>query len=204
MAVDRDDHAGAALPESVPPQLGQRLRRIREQSGQGLRTAARAIGISASSLSALENNRAGVSLRRIQQVASHYGLHVSDLLAPDAPARHGESEPEIVRAWAGSVPGVERGTGVLYQFMACGQGHAIQPYLISFPPGASYGDDSMGHPGEEFAFVIFGTVELLVDDRAYLLQQGDVIRFSSVKPHAFRNPSTNGISLLIGAATPPF
>jgi transcriptional regulator with XRE-family HTH domain len=202
--VDQDAKVVTGGIDPVPRHLGQRLRRLREQSGQGLRTAARAIGISASSLSSLENNRAGVSLRRIQQVASHYGLHVSDLLAPEESARSDESVPEIVRAWASSAPGIERGNGVLYQMMGSGHGHDIQPYLISFPPGSSYGDDSIGHPGEEFAFVLLGAVELLVDGRSYLLQQGDIMRFSSAKPHAFRNASTLGMSILIGAATPPF
>jgi transcriptional regulator with XRE-family HTH domain len=54
------------------PIVGQRIRRLRMQAGRGLREQAREIGISASSLSDIENNRGGISLRRLQLVANHF------------------------------------------------------------------------------------------------------------------------------------
>jgi transcriptional regulator with XRE-family HTH domain len=197
-----------AMVEPLPHSLGQRLRRLRTESGQGLREQAREIGISASSLSALENNRGGVSLRRLQRVAEHYGLQVTDLLADDdegpRAANGWPSGPEVIRSWGISVRGVERGAGVLYQLMGHGHGHQLQPYLISFQPGASYRDDAIAHSGEEFAYVVVGEVELLLGQESYRLAQGDAIRFSPAVPHAFRNASEIGIAMIIGAATPPW
>jgi transcriptional regulator with XRE-family HTH domain len=194
------------MDDTLAAALGQRLRRLRQQSGRGLREQARDIGISASSLSALENSRGGVSLQRLQQVAGHFGLHITDLLAEE-PAENGDDflpDPEVVRSWATSVPGVERGSGVIYQLMGHGGSHAIQPYLISFPPGASYRDDPIAHEGEEFAYVILGEIELALGDHMIQLRQGDVVRFRTEEPHAFRNRSTVGMAMLIGAATPPW
>jgi transcriptional regulator with XRE-family HTH domain len=196
------------MVEPLPQSLGQRLRLLRTRSGQGLREQAREIGISASSLSALENNRGGVSLRRLQRVAEHYGLQVTDLLSDgDQAVRAGNdrpSDPEVVRSWGTSVRGVERGAGVLYQLMGHGHGHQLQPYLISFQPGASYRNDAIAHSGEEFAYVVLGEVDLLLGADSYRLAQGDAIRFSPDVPHAFRNASTIGIAMIIGAATPPW
>jgi transcriptional regulator with XRE-family HTH domain len=195
------------LDESLRQNLGQRLRHLREETGRGLREQAREIGISASSLSALENNTGGVSLQRLQRVANHFGMHITDLLAgPDeASDRNGRpSEPEIVRSWATSVSGVERGEGVLYQLLGHGHNHQIQPYLISFQPGASYRNDPIAHVGEEFALVLIGEVELLLGKKSYVLSQGDAIRFHTEAAHAFRNASNLGIAVLIGAATPPW
>jgi transcriptional regulator with XRE-family HTH domain len=194
----------APLPES----LGQRLRMLRLQRGQGLREQAREIGMSASSLSELENNRGGVSLRRLQRLAEHYGLPITDLLSD--PEQQGNDangrprEPEIVRSWGTSIRGVERGAGVTYQLMGPAHDHQLQPYLISFQPGGSYRNDAIAHSGEEFAYVVLGEVELLLGDQAYRLAQGDSIRFQPDVPHAFRNASTNGIAMIVGAATPPW
>jgi transcriptional regulator with XRE-family HTH domain len=199
--------ARPTMDDSLRENLGQRLRHLREETGRGLREQAREIGISASSLSALENNTGGVSLQRLQRVANHFGLHITDLLAgPDdeAEANGRPSKPEVVRAWATSVAGVERGAGVLYQLLGHGHNHQIQPYLISFQPGASYRNDPIAHAGEEFAFVVFGEVELLLGKESYVLVQGDAIRFRTETPHAFRNASNLGIAVLIGAATPPW
>ncbi len=183
--------------------VGQRIRRLRVQAGKSLRAQAREIGISASSLSALENSRGGISLSRLQRVAAHFGLHITDLLA-ESDGNSSRREVEVVRNCSAQVQGVRRGTGVLYQLLGRGHGHAIQPYLLSFEPAGTYERDMIAHSGEEFAYVLQGEVELLIGSQRRRLQQGDAIRFRTEIPHAFRNASSVGVAIVIGAATPPW
>ncbi len=183
--------------------VGQRIRRLRVQAGKSLRAQAREIGISASSLSALENSRGGISLSRLQRVAAHFGLHITDLLA-ESDGNSSRREVEVVRNCSAQVQGVRRGTGVLYQLLGRGHGHAIQPYLLSFEPAGTYERDMIAHSGEEFAYVLQGEVELLIGSLRHRLQQGDAIRFRTELPHAFRNASSVGVAIVIGAATPPW
>jgi transcriptional regulator with XRE-family HTH domain len=191
---------GAGEPAGV---MGQRIRRLRTQTGKTLRAQAREIGIAPSSLSALENGQGGVSLKRLQLVAEHFGLHITELLGePATPS--GPDGVEIIRNCASSVPGVRRGTGVLYQLLGSGRDHTIQPYLLSFEPGGGYDRDMIGHPGEEIAYVLLGRVELLIENELHELIQGDLIRFRTDRPHAFRNGSSVGVAAVIGAATPPW
>jgi len=193
-------HATEGSPAQV---LGQRVRRLRIQAGKSLRHQAREIGIAPSSLSALENGQGGVSLKRLQLVAEHFGLHITELLAE--PAREsGPEGVEVIRNCAAAVSGVRRGVGVLYQLLGSGQGHVIQPYLLSFQPGGGYERDRIGHVGEEFAYVLHGRVELLIGDECHSLSQGDMIRFRAERPHSFRNASSVGAATVIGAATPPW
>jgi transcriptional regulator with XRE-family HTH domain len=183
--------------------MGQRIRRLRTQGGKTLRAQAREIGIAPSSLSALENGQGGVSLKRLQLVAEHYGLHITELLGePATPSRSGGVE--IIRNCAATVPGVRRGRGVFYQLLGSGRDHTIQPYLLSFDPGGGYDRDMIGHPGEEIAYVLHGKVELLIESECHELSQGDLIRFRTDRPHAFRNGSRVGVAAVIGAATPPW
>src|SRR5579862_7666962 len=95
---------GNGQPETV---MGQRLRRLRTQSGKTLRAQAREIGIAPSSLSALENGQGGVSLKRLQLVAEHFGLHITELLGEPVGASRADGV-EIIRNCAASVPGVRR------------------------------------------------------------------------------------------------
>jgi transcriptional regulator with XRE-family HTH domain len=183
--------------------VGERIRRLRIQSGKGLREQALEIGVAPSSLSALENGLGGVSLKRLQLVAEHFGLHISELLGEPTPLAARETV-EIIRDCASAVRGVQRGEGVLYQLIGSGHDHAIQPYLLSFEPGGGYERDMIGHPGEEFAYVLQGTVELVIERERHALRQGDVIRFRADRPHAFRNASLAGIAMVLGAATPPW
>jgi len=183
--------------------MGQRIRRLRTQAGKTLRAQAREIGIAPSSLSALENGQGGVSLKRLQLVAEHFGLHITELLGEPAVGARIDGV-EIIRSCAATVPGVRRGTGALYQLLGSGRDHTIQPYLLSFDPGGGFDRDMIGHPGEEIAYVLHGHVELLIEDECHQLAQGDLIRFRADRPHAFRNASTVGVAAVIGAATPPW
>jgi transcriptional regulator with XRE-family HTH domain len=183
--------------------MGHRIRRLRTQGGKTLRAQAREIGIAPSSLSALENNQGGVSLKRLQLVAEHFGLHITELLGePGAVA--GADRVEIIRNCAASVRGVRRGQGVLYQLLGSGRNHTIQPHLLSFEPGGSYERDMIAHPGEEIAYVLQGEVELVTEKKSHRLGQGDLVRFRADEPHAFRNASPVGVAMVIGAATPPW
>lgn len=193
------------MDEGLATLVGGRIRRLRVQSGLGLREQARAIGISASSLSALENARGGISLNRLKRVADHFGLHITDLLSEVDGAGGAPIEPvEIFRNCGATSGGVVRGRGVLYQLVGSGKGHTIQPYLLAFEPAGTYEHDKMAHAGEEFAYVVFGEIELLLDGDAYRLSQGDIIRFRTETPHAFRNASETGMAVVLGAATPPW
>lgn len=183
--------------------VGERVRRLRRQAGKGLREQAQELGVSPSSLSMLENGRGGISLARLQLVARHFGLPVTDLLAERDAAGATAGEPEVFRA--GALPaGVARGRGTRYQLLGAPSGHDLQPYLLSFEPGGGYEEDAIAHPGEEFAYVVFGRVELLHAEQALALDAGDAVRFRSDAPHALRNLSDTAVAIVVGAATPPW
>jgi mannose-6-phosphate isomerase-like protein (cupin superfamily)/DNA-binding XRE family transcriptional regulator len=183
--------------------VGARIRQLRRQSGKTLREQASELGISASSLSVLENGRGGVSLARLQRVARHFGLSVTDLLAGPAPAGNAAGAPEVFRGT--SLPlSVSRGHGARYQLLGTPSDHELQPYLLSFEPGGGFEKDAIAHAGEEFAYVIFGRVELLYAGESLGLGAGDAVRFRTTAPHAFRNPSETSVAIVVGAATPPW
>jgi transcriptional regulator with XRE-family HTH domain len=183
--------------------VGQRIRRLREQHGRTLRDQARDMGISASSLSDIENNRGGVSLRRLQRVAAHFGLRLTDILSePESP--NGSVPVEIIHRAPTGAQAVQRGKGVLYQVLGRPQGHAIQPCLVTFEPGGTFEEDMIAHPGEEVAYVLFGEIELLFGDEVHPLSQGELVRFRTETPHAYRNASTVGMAAVLGVGTPPW
>lgn len=196
--VDMDD----ALAQLV----GDRLKRLRVRSGMSLREQARNLGISPSSLSAVENGRGGISLKRLQQVANHFNLVVSDLLGPESNGSEaaGAVPVEINHRDSASSPTVRRGKGTHYRLLGSGGSHSIQGASVTFEPGGGYEFDAMGHEGEEFVYVLYGDIDLLHGDKAYRLGAGDSARFSSSVAHAYRNASQTDMAHIIAAATPPW
>ena len=200
------------MDQQLAQLVGQRIRRLRQQNGTSLRQQAADAGVAPSALSALENGRGGMSLSALQRVAAEFGLSITDLLAapPETDDRqktaNGRKNARIEKfSDCSAMPtAIRRGKGVLYQLLGTGSGHLLQPYVLSFLPGGGYGSDPMGHPGEEFAYVVIGEVELLLGEAVHPLRQGDAVRFRTETPHSFKNSSPTGIAVVVGAATPPW
>jgi len=194
------------MDEQLARLVGQRIRRLRRRDGISLRRLAELADVSPSALSSLENHRGGMSLATLQRVGNHFGLSITELLAapPETDDSPSSTPFEVFEACASTVAAVPRGVGTLYQLLGAGRGHLLQPYVLSFVPGGGFGTDPIGHPGEEFAYVVVGEIEILLGDEMLRLRQGDAIRFRTETPHAFRNASSAGIAVVFGAATPPW
>ena len=80
----------------------------------------------------------------------------------------------------------------------------IQPYIMTLEPSGGFAADPVSNAGEEFAYVAFGEVQLLLGKTKHRLRQGNSVRFFADTPHAFENLSDSGIAIVIGAAAPPW
>lgn len=66
------------------------------------------------------------------------------------------------------------------------QNKHIEPFLVHFQPMAVSDILYMSHEGEEFHFVMEGTLEFRTDDRVEVLEAGDSLFFESGMNHGFR------------------
>ncbi|MEV0336455.1 TetR family transcriptional regulator [Nocardia sp. NPDC050717] len=83
-------------------ELGARIRRARLATGLSLRETARRVGVSAATLSAIENGRTGVSVTRLRELAGALGTTTADLLGESVTRRQATPRrvgPESERAW---------------------------------------------------------------------------------------------------------
>ncbi|MCW2748159.1 MAG: TetR family transcriptional regulator, partial [Nocardioidaceae bacterium] len=61
-------------------ELGQRVRKLRQRKKQSLRSFAAEIGVSAATMSAIENGHTGVNVDRLELIASELGVSPGALL----------------------------------------------------------------------------------------------------------------------------
>jgi len=60
-------------------------------------------------------------------------------------------------------------------------------FFDTIEPSCGSGDGGMVHSGEEFALVMEGVLEFIVDDERFVLEEGDSIVFKASLPHRWRN-----------------
>ena len=77
----------------------------------------------------------------------------------------------------------------------------IEAVTVEMEPGAELGD-TYSHEGEEIHMVIEGVIEYVVDEKRYILEQGDWLWHDSTLPHHARNLG-DGAARYITIGTPP-
>lgn len=173
--------------------LGPKLRRLRVRSGMGIVEAAKRAGISAGFLSSIERSQANASVATLQRLAATYGTTVMELF--EAPRKR----ERLVRPSERRVLEVQ--SGVRMELLSTGA-TMLQSMLFRVAPLAG-SDGSYSHQGEEFIFMLSGTLEVWLDElECFVLREGDSFWFESTLGHRWFNPSDTD-AVLLWINTPP-
>ena len=181
--------------QSVSQELGVRLRAAREAKGLSLAQLSELSGIPGATISRIENNKMsptfGVLARLMTGLRIDWGdLVESRRLAPSERlisfAEPGDGRSSVVRGSRASV---------LHPHDAA----RSLPLLVEVHDRdlADVGGLS-GHRGEEFCYVLSGTLVLHVEGRPpRIMQAGASALFDSETPHAYLSGSKGGVRILI-------
>jgi DNA-binding transcriptional MerR regulator/mannose-6-phosphate isomerase-like protein (cupin superfamily) len=183
--------SAAAQPRSSS--VGARLRRMRMNYGYSLAQVAREAGVSVGFLSAVEREQMSASVSTLRKLARFYQLNILSLFNPsDAnPGRVQPNERKVLNA----------GPGVRMELLAWGN-TMMEPHLFRIAPAASSGE-SYAHEGEEFLYILRGTLEISLDNgETARLREGDSFYFESSNAHHWKNPGKSE-TLVLWVNTPP-
>jgi len=180
-----------ARPPDEPP-IGPRLRKMRKSLNLGIAEAANRAGISPGFLSAIELSKANASVATLHRLAATYNSTVLEFFDLPAQGRR------LLR------PGQRRvlrtDSGVDIELLSIGN-KMLEPMLFRVPPRAG-SDGSYSHVGEEFIYMLKGTLEIWLGElERHLLRAGDSFWFESNVGHRWFNPSDED-ALLIWVNTP--
>jgi len=161
--------------------VGARVRALRLRQDLTLKDVAERTGVSVSMLSMLERGVASASVGTLVSVASALGVHMYDLFDhPD-----GQNASPVTRVEEQSV--IRMGTGttrrVAHHDLAAGLEFAVNTY----EPAGDSGPTATHHDGREFGVLISGRLSVELDGQVHELQPGDLIAYSSTRPHRITN-----------------
>jgi transcriptional regulator with XRE-family HTH domain len=180
-----------AASDSTAGALGARLRAARRARGLSLSEAARRTGISSSFLSLVERGQSDITFGRLLRLTEVYGVSVTELV-PGAPR-----DTSVVRRDE-QVPFYRPGEG-MEMYLLTPDGGTLIGSLGVFEPGTQASQTS-SHEGDEFVYVLEGSVELDVGAQTLTLQEGDTVLFDASRPHTLRNVGRTRARALFAAA----
>ncbi|SFN03602.1 helix-turn-helix domain-containing protein [Thermodesulforhabdus norvegica] len=170
-------------------QIGNKVRELREKQHYTLQDLSAKTGLSKALLSQIENNRVIPPIATLLRLAKAlnvglsyffqdevkgetvYITRLNERIRVDRRAHHREGEVDYV-----------------YEALETKKHDKhMEPFYVEFPPLETSDMVFTSHEGEEFVYVMEGTLEFRTADRVERLEAGDCIYFDSSQGHSFRS-----------------
>lgn len=157
---------------------GANIKKIRIESNISRKKLAEAIGKDELYLKLVEDEGQEVSVSELMKIANILDIDISSLLDGKGFRTKG-----VVVTRTDSRVHVERKKRLNYESLAPHySGRHVEPFLIEIKENDVVEHSS--HEGEEFHYVMSGVLKIVVNNKEYILEQGDSIYFDSSFPHA--------------------
>lgn len=186
MPVTRDDATEDTATSGDDSWIGRRVAQLRRERGWTLAGLADKVGLSSTQLSRIESGARQSSVGTLIEIARAFGISLSELVeevhaSPFHLVRSGERRPrETVNGTLATLSGRYPG---------------LQAVHLHIPAGS--GAPAARHRGEEWLYVLTGSVEITIDGTVLTLDAGDAVHFQAHTSHSVRNTGGDPAEMLL-------
>jgi len=155
--------------------IGERIKKRRELHNLHLNELAGRVGISPSALSQIENSKSYPSIITLKSIAEHLHTTVGELVGENEAL---VTDPVVLRNEMKYVDQNKSGT-ILYQLSRNETNKHMDTYLVRFAKASGIESFFSGTQGQVFCHIISGEIRFRIQEKNYLLRQGDSIYFNA-------------------------
>lgn len=163
--------------------IASRIRELREISGISVGKFAGELNIEPELLLHYESGETDIPVGVLYKIAHQFKMELAALLSGEQPKLHIFS---VVRKGKGI--SVDRRKQYAYENLAYNFIHKkVEPFIVTvMPVSEGQKTEFNSHPGQEFNYVLEGTLQLTVDGHELVLAEGDSVYFDSGYQHAMK------------------
>jgi len=174
-------------------QIAQRIKGLRDISGISLERFSKDLGIELDDLKLIESGMTDISLALLIKISNKFGIELAALLSGDNPKLH---QYTVVRKNQGR--SVERRKQYKYESLAFNFANKnAEPFIVTAEPDSENQDLQFNsHPGQEFNYVLEGSMTIYIEEHQILLNEGDSIYFNSGYKHAMKAMNNKEVKFL--------
>lgn len=160
-------------------EIGRRIAELRDICGYTQEEMASELGLALETYVGYEEKGADIPIGAIFKIANKCGVDFTEIITGKTAML---DSFQVVRAGEGL--SVTRAPGYDYKDLAYLYGHKImQPSMVTLEPGP---DELNTHDGQEFNYVVKGSMSLIIEDKEILLNEGDSAYLNAELPHGHR------------------
>lgn len=163
--------------------IAARIQELRQIAGLSAESLALELNIEPALLLEYESGTTDIPVGFLYKVAHKFNMELSALLRGDQPKLHVYS---LVRKGKGL--NVDRRRQYKYENLAYNFIHKkAEPFIVTVTPDPeNLPLEFNSHPGQEFNYVLEGTLMIVVDGHEIILNEGDSLYFDSGCQHAMK------------------
>ena len=160
-------------------EIAERIRALREICGFSAAECAKLVGVTEAEYLEQEQAKHDFSFSFLYNCAKVFGVDVIDLMSGDSPKL---THCTLVRGGNGFA--IERSKAYKYIHLAFTFRQKLgEPFLVTVEPSGAM-PDLHAHQGQEFQYLLKGSIRFGLGEHEYVLHPGDSLYFDSSVPHA--------------------
>jgi quercetin dioxygenase-like cupin family protein/DNA-binding XRE family transcriptional regulator len=173
--------------------IAERLKGFREIAEISPESLAKKLGVSNTVYSNYESGQTDIPVGFLMSFAQHFNIELSVLLSGENPKLRVYC---VVRKGKGLKE--DRRKQYKYESLATNFiNKKAQPFMVTVEPSAdNVSVDFNSHPGQEYNYVIEGSMKLFIDTHEIILNEGDSIYFDSGFKHAMKALNNKDVKFL--------
>lgn len=164
-------------------QIAVRIKELREISGISLETLSKEFDVPVETYKDYESGNVDIPVSFLYEVANKFNVELTAILTGENPRLHTYC---LVRNSKGV--SVERRKEYRYQNLAYNFSHKkAEPFLVTVEPDSDNSPVHFNsHPGQEFNYVLEGTLKIVINGHELILNEGDSLFFDSGANHGMK------------------
>ncbi|APG26581.1 DNA-binding protein [Syntrophotalea acetylenivorans] len=171
---------------SAENKIGAKLRQLREAKEMNIEQLAEKSQCHADQIRQIEEGALVPSLTPLMQISRALGVRLGTLMDDDplnGPAVFNNAHAPNVIRFSGKDPEATSSNLDFVSMAAGKKDRHMEPFMIEVKPRTGEAAPLSGHEGEEFIYVISGSIQINYGKTTYELEAGQSIYYDSVVPH---------------------
>lgn len=162
--------------------IAARMKELREIAGYSSEEVASMLNITTDEYNRYESGIQDIPIGFLHEFATRFNVDLTELLTGNSPKL---TRYSLVRNGKGM--SVERRAPYQYHSLAYNFiNKKAEPFLVTVLPNDNTPVSVNSHPGQEFNYVLEGTLKIVIDGKEFILNKGDSLFFDAGLPHGMK------------------
>ncbi|WP_299851972.1 helix-turn-helix domain-containing protein [uncultured Roseovarius sp.] len=186
-----------ARGEASELQIGSRLQMLREEKGLSQRELAKKAGVTAATISLIEQESHAPSLASLHKILCAMSIEMAEFFALPT------TRKSLFVYARDELFEVSSGAAELFEMCSERRDKSLQMFLEHYDVGGGTGVEPLSHDGETAVIVITGEITLKTEGETHVIRTGGGFHLFGKSPYKIRNSGTERASIVC-AVTPPY